>query len=175
MTDLAVTAMGADQPGIIAALAEVLRDHDANIGEVAMTSLSGHLAVVLQVTTELTPADLRSALLDGTTDLALAIGVGPATSDRPTPTVTHVLSVYGTDQPGLLARVARAVADVDADVVDLRSSVLDPADPTEAATWAMSVELAASAPGELLATALDDVCGRLEVDHRLHRVHGDTT
>ncbi len=167
MTDLAVTAMGPDRPGIIAALAEVLHDQDANIADAMMTALSGHVAIVLQVSSPRSPEDLEAALESGVTGLGLSIGVGPATVDGPPPPATHLLSVYGADKPGLLAVVTRALADGDATVVDLTSQRLDDEDPP---TYAMSIELVAPDDDGGLEAALATACERLGVDHQLRLI-----
>lgn len=167
MTDLAVTAMGPDRPGIIAALAEVLHGHDANIADAAMTLLSGHVAIVLQVASTQSAEDLAAALEAGVSGLDLSIGVGPAPVDGMPPLATHLLSVYGADQPGLLATVSRVLADGGATVVDLTSQLLDEEGPP---TWAMSVELVAPDDDGDLETALAAACERLGIDHQLRLI-----
>lgn len=167
MTDVAVTAMGPDRPGLIAVLAEVVRDQGANVEDATMTALSGHVAIVLQVDTDDDPDDLATALDDATRDLDLAVTVRPATSDGPPPPPTHLLSVYGTDRRGLLAGVMRVLADADASVVDLTSRLLDDEDPP---TWAVSIELVASGEDAALADHLIETCDRLDVDHQLRRI-----
>ncbi len=167
MTDLVVTAMGPDRPGIIAALAEVLHGHDANIADATMTALSGHVAIVLQVSSPRSPADLEAALEAAVAGLGLSIGVGPATIVGPPPPATHLLSVYGADQPGLLAAVTRALADGGATVVDLTSQLLDDEGPP---TYAMSIELVAPDDDGGLEAALAAACDRLGVDHQLRLI-----
>lgn len=166
MTDVAVTAMGPDRPGLIAALAEVVHDRGANVEEATMTALSGHVAIVLQVDTD-EPDGLGDALRGATADLDLTVTVRPATVDGPPPPPTHLLSVYGADQPGLLAGVTRVLADADATVVDLTSRLLDDDDPP---TWAMSAELVADVDDDALVNHLDEACTGLGVEHQLRRI-----
>ncbi|HEX9888825.1 MAG TPA: ACT domain-containing protein, partial [Nitriliruptorales bacterium] len=61
MHELAVTAMGADRPGIVATVAEVLRDRGGNLEDSAMTILGGHFSMMLLVATEDDPDALREA------------------------------------------------------------------------------------------------------------------
>jgi glycine cleavage system transcriptional repressor len=170
VVDLAVTAMGPDRPGLVAALAEVVRDHGANVGDVAMTALSGHVAIVLQVRTDRDVADLADALGRATGDLDLAVTVRPATDDGPPPPPTHLLSVYGEDHPGLLAGVTRVLADAGATIVDLTSRLLDDDDPP---TWAVSIELVADREDADLAQRLIAACDDLQVEHQLRRIDGE--
>ena len=46
---LAVTAIGADRPGIVAAVTGVLTDHGGNIEDSTMSILGGHFAMMLVV------------------------------------------------------------------------------------------------------------------------------
>lgn len=171
MTHLAVTAMGPDRPGIIAALAEVLHDHEANIADATMTALSGHVAIVLQVATARPADDLAAALRAAVEGVGVTIGVGSATEEGPPPPATHLLSVYGTDQPGLLAAVTRALADGGASIIDLTSQVVGDDGPP---TYAMSIELVGPDDDTELAAALDAACGRIGVEHRLRTVAHDS-
>lgn len=170
MSDLAVTALGADRPGIVATIAEVLADHASNVTEATMTRLAGHVAVVLHVTTSDTPEDLQQALHDATEPLGIRVSVAPAISRDAAPLATHLLSVYGPDQPGLLADVTRAVADSGATIIDLASQLVADDQP---ATWAMSAEVVAPRDPGRLAADLDATCTRLGLEHTLRDLdHG---
>lgn len=168
--ELAVTAVGADRPGIVAAVAEVLHDVGGNVEDSAMTILGGHFAIVLIVASDDEPDDLRDALLSATHELGLTVSVSRADGSRGEIEPTHLLSVYGADQPGILAGVSRALADVGANVTDLETRVLG-AD-TEP-VYAMVVEVVC-ADGAALAAALDRVCSDLGVDHTLRTIDAQT-
>jgi hypothetical protein len=47
--ELAVTAVGADRPGIIARVTRVLYEHGGNLEDSSMTILGGHFAIMLLV------------------------------------------------------------------------------------------------------------------------------
>ena len=47
MPHVAVTALGADRPGIVAAVTGVLMRHGGNLEDSAMTNLGGHFAMML--------------------------------------------------------------------------------------------------------------------------------
>lgn len=171
MSDFAVTAMGPDRAGLIATLAEVVHERGANVHDATMTALSGHVAIVLQVATDEPPSDLGDALRAVTADLDLTIGIRPVIATTPPPPPSHLLSVYGTDRPGLLARITRVLADADASVVDLTSRLLDDDVPP---TWAMSIEVLADNDDAALAQHLIDACNELDVDHQFRRIDADT-
>jgi glycine cleavage system transcriptional repressor len=168
--ELAVTAVGADRPGIVAAVAEVLRERGGNVEDSAMTILGGHFAIVLIVASEDAPEDLRDALLAATGAFGLTVSVSRADGTRGEIEPTHLLSVYGADRPGILAGVSRALADVGANVTDLETRVLGAE--TEP-VYAMVVEVVC-ADGDALAATLDGVCADLGVDHTLRTIDAQT-
>lgn len=169
MAELAVTALGADRPGIVAVLAEALHDRGANVEDIGMTTLEGHFAVLLTVDVDDDPAELEQALHDACSELGVVVAVRPAVAS-PLPVATHLLSVVGHDQPGLLATVTRAVADTGATIVDLAGRSLPDDDE---ATYALSLELVVPPDHPELADHLADACDRLGVDHTLHQVNAE--
>ncbi len=171
MTELAVTALGADRPGIVAVLAEALLARGGNVEDVGMTTLEGHFAVLMQVDIDDDPVELEAALHRAGQGLGVLVAVRPAVT-RPLPTATHLLSVYGHDQPGLLAAVTRAVADTGATIVDLEGRALPEEGPS---TYALSLELVVPADHPELAEHLAEACRRLDVDHTLHELAATPT
>lgn len=170
MHELAVTAVGADRPGIVAAVTRVLHERGGNLESSAMTILGGHFAIVLLVATEDAPEALRDALAAATVDLDLTISVSVADGDAISAAPTHQLSVYGADRPGIVAGVSEAVAEVGANVTNLETQVVGTSgDPV----YAMLIELA-TADADGLARRLDEVCGALGVDHTLRTIETET-
>lgn len=170
MAEFAVTAIGVDQPGIVARVAAVLHDRGGNVLDSAMTILAGHFAIMLLVDADDSRAALYEALADATADLGLTVTVTDAgpTDRREAP--SHVLSVYGADKPGILAGVTQALADVDANITDLETRVLG-AD--EQAVYAMVIELSTDDAARV-AAAVDGACSRLQVDHTLRPLESET-
>jgi glycine cleavage system transcriptional repressor len=139
MATLAVSAVGIDRPGIIAAVAERLAAHGANVTDSRMAILRGHFAMTLIVEgaeRETLARDLQQlATLEtfSVTEVAEA-----AANPRSEP--THVVSVHGADHPGIVAAVTRVLADAGANVTDLQTRlardlyvmVIDVAVPDEA-------------------------------------------
>ena len=64
MSHYAVTAIGADRPGIVAAVTGVLMEHGCNLEDTSMTILRGHFAMMLVVAGPQTSSasDLEAAL-----------------------------------------------------------------------------------------------------------------
>ncbi len=118
----AVTAIGRDRPGIVAGLTAALRDLGGNLEDFSSTILRGHFAMMLVVDA---PADVDGArLLERLTAAAEPLGVHVTVSDveegvPDRPTATHVLSVYGSDHPGIVASFSGLLAERRANVTDL--------------------------------------------------------
>lgn len=172
MPALAVTAVGADQPGIVAAVAAVLRDRGANVEDSAMTILGGHFAIVMLVDVPSDAPTLQDALADATEALGLTVHVTPATGGHASADPTHLLSVYGPDRTGIMAGVTAALAQVGANITDLETRLLgaDGDDPV----YAMVIELVSPDGHEEVATAVAAACEELGVDHTLRLIEAET-
>src|SRR5581483_4791551 len=121
---VAVTAIGPDRPGIVAAVSGVLMAHGGNLEDTAMTNLGGHFAMMLMVDV---PGDegaeaLEAALAAEVSPLGLTVAVRPVVGDG---LVAHAggsawaLSLHGADRPGIVHRVTALLADHGANIVDL--------------------------------------------------------
>lgn len=120
MSQLAITVLGHDRPGIIAATTHALADLGVNIEDSSMTLLRGHFAMTLVTDGAISVDDALAALAfleqDGT--LTVTVREMPDEDDvrRGAP---YVLSVHGGDRPGIVARLAAVVARADGNITDL--------------------------------------------------------
>ena len=154
MPELAVTAVGADRPGIVARVTGVLFEHGGNLEDSTMTILGGHFAIMLLVSTDTDPALLEEALRTATADLGLVVTVRRVGEGTATPSPTHVVSVYGPDRPGIVHEVTTALAALDVNVTDLETRVLGDDRPV----YALVLECALPdgvTPGEVEAAVAD--------------------
>jgi glycine cleavage system transcriptional repressor len=111
----ALSAIGRDRPGIVAAISGVLLDLEGNVEDSQMSILRGHFAVMLIVALpETVAAEELERRLEGVRDeLGLeAIALSPVDDLRDGGTrSTHVLTVYGADHPGIVHAVSSALAE----------------------------------------------------------------
>lgn len=121
MTTYAVTAVGPDAPGEVAALAEALAGLGANLEDASMTRLRGHFAMTLVAAVDASLADVEEALepVSAASGLHLSVWpvedvVEPAAAGRP-----WRVTLHGYDRPGLVAGVARELASAGANITDL--------------------------------------------------------
>jgi glycine cleavage system transcriptional repressor len=126
---VAVTAVGADRPGIAAAVAKVLFDHGGNIEDSRMAILGGHFSIMLIVALPdgTDPSALERDLAGDTKDLGLIVTVRPVaeTAGELAAGEPYVVSVYGADHPGIVYRVTSALAERRVNVTDLATHVVD--------------------------------------------------
>jgi glycine cleavage system transcriptional repressor len=128
----AVSGVGIDRPGIIAAVAERLVAHGVNVADSEMAILRGHFTMMLLVTgpdgldAEALAGELRATGAElGMETLTLReVTAAPGATTAP----SWVVSVHGADHPGILAAVTRALADAGVNVHDLRTRVVGEAD-----------------------------------------------
>jgi glycine cleavage system transcriptional repressor len=121
MTTYAVTAVGPDAPGEVAALAEALAAVGANLEDASMTRLRGHFAMTLVASVSASLDQVERALAPVGAASGLHISVWSVDADAPPPTGGSPwrVTLHGADRPGLVAGVARELAGMGANITDL--------------------------------------------------------
>jgi len=165
----ALSAIGVDRPGIIAAVAERLVTHGVNVTDSQMGILHGFFAMTLVVTAPDT-VDGQALAADGAhvgEELrleALTFRAVPEAPADPLEDPTHVVNVHGADHPGILAAVTASLAAAGVNVCDLRTR-LTPDD-----VWVMVIHVAVpqGASTEALEAGLKVVAEREGVEITLH-------
>jgi glycine cleavage system transcriptional repressor len=176
MAHYAVSAVGADRPGIVAAVTGAFLEHGCNLEDTSMTILRGHFAMMLVVATpeDLAQQTLENALAGPASDLELVVAVReiddgvPASPEGDSWTV----SVYGADRPGIVHSVASLLADAGVNIVDLTTRVIgDAARPVYA--MILEVTLPPAADANALKGRLTDLASDLGVECSLHPSDAD--
>jgi glycine cleavage system regulatory protein len=120
MAALVLTVLGDDRPGLVDAVSGVVSSHGGNWERSQMARLGGKFAGIVQVSVpDARVTDLRAALASLSTDHELLLtveqaGVAPRAEGH-----RFVLSLVGTDRPGLVHSVSSALADVGASIEEL--------------------------------------------------------
>jgi glycine cleavage system transcriptional repressor len=145
-----VWTLGADRPGIAAAITGPLLELGGNLEDCSMTILSGQFAMVLVVDLpdDVAVEALEAALAAPAAELDLGLAVRaigePTGGSHPGPHC--VVSVYGTDHPGIVHRFVTLLADAQVNITDLATRVIgEPDDPV----YAMVLEVTLPADLEL--------------------------
>lgn len=176
MGHYAVSAVGADRPGIVAAVTGVFLEQGCNLEDTSMTILRGHFAMMLVVAAPdgLGQAVLETALAGPAADFELVVAVRAIDDDVPVSPEgeSWTVSVYGADRPGIVHRVASLLAGNAVNIVDLTTRVIgDAARPV----YAMILEVTLPAGGDAAAleTRLADLAADLGVECSLHPSEAD--
>jgi glycine cleavage system transcriptional repressor len=121
MGALAITAIGDDRPGIVAAVTEVLVAVDANLEDTSMTILRGHFAMMLIVGCDRPAAEVEAAVAPVAAELDLVVSVREVATVPPAAAAGahYVVTVHGADRPGIVARISRVIAAHGGNVTDL--------------------------------------------------------
>ena len=130
LAHFAVTIISKDRPGIVADTTEVLYRLGCNIADSSCTMLGGDFAMILIVShekpfTKAKLADEFRALQERT---GLVVHLRTLHEDE----LAHareegelcLISVYGSDQPGIVFRVTRLLADRKVNITDLNTRLI---------------------------------------------------
>lgn len=133
MTRFAVTAVGLDRPGIVAAVTGALAELDCNLEDTAMAILGGHFTMMMLVTApaDLTEGALERALSPAVADYHLELSVRAvdesAAADAAALSAGELwtINVRGADHPGIVHGVTSALAADGINILDLDTRVID--------------------------------------------------
>ena len=145
VTQIAVSAVGRDRPGIVAAVTGVLVAHGANLADSQMGILSGRFTMTLivdapeELDVDLLVADLERIGDDLGLDAIFAHEVGDADEDEAA-SPTRMVTVYGVDHPGIVHAVALELASRGVNITDLNTRRIEEEDGEP--LYAMMLEVA---------------------------------
>ncbi len=125
----ALSAVGRDSPGIVAAVSEILLRHGVNVEDSQMTILRGHFTMMLVVAAphETDAGTVRSELAEVGERLgleAVLLSRIEQLESGADPQASQIVTVYGADHPGILHAATTAVAALDADITDLNTRLV---------------------------------------------------
>src|SRR3954451_2613924 len=171
MRHFALSAVGRDRPGIVAAMSEVLLKHSANIEDSQMTILRGHFAMMLVVAMpeDADAAVIRDELSAAAARLELeAVALSALEEGDPAaePMPSHIVTVYGVDHPGIVHAITSALADRAIDITDLTTRVVGEDDEP---IYALMMEVAVPA-GEDAESLLASVAAEQNVDVTVRQI-----
>jgi glycine cleavage system transcriptional repressor len=107
MSQLIITAVGPDRPGIVGELTGHLHSAGGNILDSRMVNLRGQFAIVLLIDfPEAALAGAQRDLPEFGKSIGLNLGVAAQTAaPRPVEGLSYRLKTYSSDQPGIVARL----------------------------------------------------------------------
>lgn len=167
-TQLVLTVLCDDRPGVVEQLAQTISDHHGNWLESRMAQLAGKFAGILQVAVADThQTELRAALL-GLADKGFKIVIDDAVSITKPDCREFSFSVVGNDRPGIVREISQAFAARHINMGELEtacSSMPWSGEPLFEATGI--IEVPKSVDMNELYDFLDKIADELAVDIRL--------
>ncbi|MGH9028882.1 MAG: glycine cleavage system protein R [Acidimicrobiales bacterium] len=189
MARYSLSALGADKPGIVAAVSGALVDLGCNLEDSTMTILQGHFAILLVVATPATVGsdELEQALdpVAAMFDLTFAVRlmsedhapVAAAASDMAPAPIPETgdpwtVSVHGADRAGIVHAVTTALAEAGGNVVDLATHLVGEKD---SPVYVMTIRalLPPGRDGEVAAERVLSAARELGVHCNVHRDEAD--
>lgn len=176
MAHFAVSAVGADRPGIVAAVTGVLVDQGCNLEDTSMSILRGHFAMMLLVAGPkgLAPATLEEELggIAGRFDLVVAVRpIDEAVPASPSGEPWNV-AVYGADRPGIVHQVASLLAEAEVNITDLTTRLIGE-DGRPVYAMILEVTLPRGLDGDELSSRLETRARELGVECSVHPSEAD--
>jgi glycine cleavage system transcriptional repressor len=171
-----ITATGHDRPGMVAAIAQKLLEANCNIADATMTRLSGQFAMILAVTP---PAGGSTAALErelktlhASHGLQIHCNNFECNEEQTILQngVRHVLSFYGPDNTGLVARVAGVLAARKINITDLQTRI---AGGNDLYVMIFELEFAPDVDVEELREALSAAARELNLEFSLRAMEDD--
>jgi glycine cleavage system transcriptional repressor len=180
MRHFALAGVGRDRPGIVAAVTEVLLEHSLNIEDSQATILRGHFTMILVVAVpDDADAEALRADLDSVRDrlelealtLSKLAELDPASEAAP----SHIVTLYGSDHPGIVHAATSVLAERDVDVTDMTTKLAGEGEGQAEPLYALMMEVALpdGADPEELGGALERVAGEQGVEVSLRPLEQD--
>lgn len=166
MPEFAVSAIGRDRPGIVAAISEALLELEGNIEDSQMSILRGHFAVMLivGVPEQTDPRELEERLGRVREHLgleALAVNRIDELAEPPSHP-SHVITVYGADHPGIVHAVSSALAEHGVNITGVETRL---AGASDSPLYVMTLEVVlGDVPESQLGQTLREAGDRAEVE-----------
>jgi len=163
---LVLTVSGPDRPGLVETLSEAVADHEGSWLESRMARLAGHFAGVLRVSVPEAQVDALSRRLQALGPESLQIAVARSEAKPRASDLRQLrLEILGSDRPGIVRDISRALADRGISVDELRTEIM---------SAPMSGELLFLATAELLIpTALNLELLRKDLEALAHELMVD--
>jgi glycine cleavage system transcriptional repressor len=147
-----LTLIGADRPGIVAAVTQALFEQGVNLGETSMLRLGGNFTIMMMVSGAEDADALRKQLGPVIEAQGMCLHVDPIDARLHEHLLPNVqVTVSGADRAGIVAQVTQVLAACGFNILDLESDV---AGTTEAPVYIMQIAGVVDGPVESIAEAL---------------------
>ncbi|HUI24607.1 MAG TPA: ACT domain-containing protein [Candidatus Kryptonia bacterium] len=173
----ALSAIGADRPGIVADLAGLIYECDCNLEDSSMTILGSEFAVLLLLTGEADGVEQRLSAACKRLEWEKRLTVffrplesAPLSYGTRHHATRYELQAVGVDQAGIVAKVSRCLADREINITDMRThSRPEPGSGTAIYTMRIQMDMPQGVDEAGLRRDLDRIAGELHIDITVSR------
>lgn len=170
---LVISALGADRPGIVDELSNIIYTHALNIEDSRMSVLGGEFAILLLVSGEQSAIDeLRAQTSEIEQALQMSLLLKSTTgSTTITNTVPYSVEVAALDNPGIVRNIASFFSNQNINIVNLQTEKYS-APHTGSPMFALHMTIGIPAETNIanLRENFIDVCDELNLDAELKTV-----
>jgi glycine cleavage system transcriptional repressor len=166
-----LSAIGRDRPGLVAELAQLIYDADANLEDSRMTILGSDFAVILlcsssrrETADDIAIGAKRLERDHGLTILLRSLEGGPRPSVPAPGTRLYSLSAAGEDRAGIVASICRVLADRSVNIAELSTRSRPGPGGSPHYELQMQVEVPENLDPRQLREALEAEADRLVID-----------
>jgi len=169
-TKLVISALGADRPGIVDELSQIIGTHSLNIEDSRMTVLGGEFAVLLLISGEQSSLDaLQTQAHDIEQKLQMRLLI--KTTTVPThseDTIPYAVEVAALDHPGIVNNISSFFSSRSINIVDMHTESYS-APHTGSPMFALHMTIGISADTNIaqLRDAFMQTCDELNLDAEL--------
>jgi glycine cleavage system transcriptional repressor len=167
-TQLLVTSIGEDRPGIVARITEVFVKHGANLEESRMAILGGEFAAIMLVSVAEKQIPALQDALQKLKDEGLTITTKPtsgATAEKTSGHGAYTLVLRGADHEGIVHTVAACLRDRSINIESLETEVIHaPVSGTPLFTMKANLQVPSSVGFEELRSKLAEIARTEAVD-----------
>jgi len=169
-TKLVISALGADRPGIVDELSNIIYTNGLNIEDSRMTVLGGEFAILLLVSGEQSSIDefqSKSTKIEQALQMQLLIRTTSA-SDHVGNTIPYSVEVAALDNPGIVNNIASFFSGQNINIVNLQTERYA-APHTGSPMFALHMTIGISSATNIaqLRDAFMEVCDELNLDAEL--------
>ena len=166
-TKLVISALGADRPGIVDELSNIIYKHSLNIEDSRMTVLGGEFAILLLVSGEATSIDaLQTQVNDIEQALQMRLLIKVTTdAGNNKDTLPYTVEIAALDHPGIVNNIASFFSAREINIVDVQTESYSAAH-TGTPMFALHMTIGISADTSIakLRDAFMQACDELNLD-----------